>query len=168
MSRLKSPPQHAAARLTRFVGMLLEADLSRNCVTKITESVAPSDPHGVRASPPTSPWHIPNDDKSAINLEHILPDKPEGNWPQFTDEQVRLYYKRIGNLCLMRASDNSTARSADFAIKKPIFAKSPYVLTRQVADAAEWGWEEIVERQKMLAKIAVKTWFPHTQRSIPG
>jgi Protein of unknown function (DUF1524) len=53
------------------------------------------------------PWHIPNDDKSAINLEHVLPERPEGNWPQFTDEQVKLYYKRIGNLCLMRASDNS-------------------------------------------------------------
>ncbi|HTV36993.1 MAG TPA: DUF262 domain-containing protein, partial [Xanthobacteraceae bacterium] len=23
------------------------------------------------------PWHIPNDDKSAINLEHVLPEKPE-------------------------------------------------------------------------------------------
>jgi hypothetical protein len=104
------------------------------------------------------PWHIPNDDKSAINLEHILPEKPEGNWPQFTDEQVKLYYKRIGNLCLMRASDNSAAKSAGFATKKPIFAKSPYLLTKQIADAAEWGWEEIVERQKSLAKIAVKTW----------
>ena len=104
------------------------------------------------------PWHIPNDDKSAINLEHILPEKPEENWPQFSDEQVKLYYKRIGNLCLMRASDNSTAKSAGFATKKPIFAKSPYVLTKQIADAAEWGWEEIVERQKTLAKIAVKTW----------
>ncbi len=104
------------------------------------------------------PWHIPNDDKSAINLEHILPEKPEGNWPQFTDEQVKLYYKRIGNLCLMRASDNSTAKSAGFDIKKPIFAKSPYVLTKQIADAAEWGWEEIVARQKTLATIAIKTW----------
>jgi hypothetical protein len=104
------------------------------------------------------PWHIPNDDKSAINLEHVLPEKPEGNWPQFTDEQVKLYYKRIGNLCLMRAGDNSAAKSAPFAIKKPIFAKSPYILTKQIADATEWVWEDIVARQKTLAAIAVKTW----------
>lgn len=58
------------------------------------------------------PWHIPNDDRSVINLEHVLPEKPEGNWPQFTEEQVKLYYKRIGNLCLLRASDNSTAKSS--------------------------------------------------------
>jgi hypothetical protein len=42
--------------------------------------------------------------------------------------------------------------------KKPIFAKSPYVLTKQIADADEWVWEDIVARQKTLATIAVKTW----------
>jgi hypothetical protein len=104
------------------------------------------------------PWHIPNDDRSMINLEHVLPEKPEGNWPSFTDEQVKLYYKRVGNLCLMRASDNSAAKSAGFGIKKPIFATSPYVLTKQIADAADWTTAEIVERQKTLAAIAAKTW----------
>lgn len=104
------------------------------------------------------PWHIPNDDRGTINLEHVLPEKPEGNWPQFADDQVRLYFKRIGNLCLMRVSDNSAAKSADFETKKPIFARSPYVLTKRIADAADWTTTEIVERQKTLARIAVKTW----------
>ena len=93
-----------------------------------------------------------------INLEHILPEKPEGNWPKFTDEQVKLNYKRIGNLCLMRASDNSTAKSADFKTKKPIFAKSPYVLTKQIAKATDWTQAESAERQKELAGIAINTW----------
>lgn len=106
----------------------------------------------------TQPWHIPNDDRSMINLEHILPEKPEGNWPQFTDEQVKLYYKRIGNLCLMRASDNSAARSSGFSVKTPIFARSPYELTKQIADALDWTTAEIIARQKTLAGIAVKTW----------
>jgi hypothetical protein len=104
------------------------------------------------------PWHIPNDDRSMINLEHVLPEKPEGNWPQFSDEQVKLYYKRIGNLCLMRASDNSAAKSAGFETKKPICAKSPYVLTKQIADATDWTTAEITARQKTLAVIAAKTW----------
>ena len=104
------------------------------------------------------PWHIPNDDQTIINLEHVLPEKPERNWPQFTDDQVKLYWKRIGNLCLLRASDNSAAKSSGFAIKKPILAKSPYLLTMQIAEANDWTWEEIVARQKTLVKIAVKTW----------
>jgi hypothetical protein len=104
------------------------------------------------------PWHIPNDDRSMINLEHVLPEKPEGNWPQFTDDQVKLYYKRIGNLCLMRASDNSAAKSSAFGIKKPILEKSPYVLTKQISQAIDWTWEEIIARQKTLAGYAIKAW----------
>ena len=93
-----------------------------------------------------------------INLEHILPEKPEGNWPQFADEQVKLYFKRIGNLCLVRAVDNSTAKSASFEDKKPIFTESPYVLTAQVADATDWTAEQIVSRQKILTPFALKAW----------
>jgi Protein of unknown function DUF262/Protein of unknown function (DUF1524) len=106
----------------------------------------------------TEPWHIPNDDRSSINLEHILPEKPQENWPAFTDEQAKLYYKRVGNLCLMRATDNSTAKSAGFRTKQPIFAKSPYILTKQIAEASDWTTTEIVQRQKTLAAIAAKTW----------
>jgi Protein of unknown function (DUF1524) len=73
----------------------------------------------------------------------VLPEKPEGNWPQFTDEQVKLYYMRIGNLCLMRASANSTIKSSAFSAKKPIFAVSPYVLMKQISDAADWTTAEI-------------------------
>jgi hypothetical protein len=104
------------------------------------------------------PWHIPNDDRSAINLEHVLPEKPEGNWPQFLDDEVRLYGRRIGNLCLLRASENSNLKSEGFATKKPIFAASPYILTQHIAEAADWTKAEIGERQKVLAEFAVMAW----------
>ena len=39
-----------------------------------------------------------------------------------------------------------------------MYAASPYVLTSQVADAASWTPETIVERQKSLALLATKTW----------
>jgi len=104
------------------------------------------------------PWHIPNDDRSTINLEHVLPDKPGRNWPQFTEEQVKLYRNRIGNLALILARDNSAAKSAGFSEKKPIYAKSPYMLTRQLADVDDWTSDEIIARQKTLAKLAAKTW----------
>jgi Protein of unknown function (DUF1524) len=106
----------------------------------------------------SEPWQIPNDDRSTINLEHVLPESPMGNWPQFSDEQVKLYYKRIGNLVLMRASDNSELKSASFDIKKPTFAKSPYVLTKQIADATAWTTDEINARQKILVAYAIMAW----------
>ena len=104
------------------------------------------------------PWHIPNDDRSEINLEHVLPEKPEGHWPKFSDDEVRLYRKRIGNLCLMRASDNSTAKSANFSTKVAIYADSPYELTKQIATVSDWTVVEITDRQRTLAGIAVRTW----------
>ena len=104
------------------------------------------------------PWHIPNDDQSEINLEHVLPEKPEGNWPKFSDDEVKLYYKRIGNLCLLRATDNSTAKSASFATKAPVYANSPYELTKQISTTEDWTVVEIADRQKTLAPIAVTTW----------
>ena len=104
------------------------------------------------------PWHIPNDDRSEINLEHVLPEKPQGNWPSFSDDEVRLYYKRIGNLCLLRASDNSAAKSASFEIKRAIYRASPYRLTEQIATQTDWTAGEIAARQKSLARIAVNTW----------
>lgn len=104
------------------------------------------------------PWHIPNDDKAVINLEHVLPERPEGNWPQFSDDQIRLYWKRIGNFVLLRASENSTLKSAPFDEKKAVYQKSPYVLTAQVAEAKSWNVKDITDRQAVLAECALKAW----------
>jgi hypothetical protein len=104
------------------------------------------------------PWHIPNDDKSVINLEHVLPKRPEANWPQFTPDEVEIYTNRLGNQVLLRASDNSTMHSDSFDKKKPVFAASPYILTSQIAAEANWTAESISRRQKTLAAYALKAW----------
>jgi hypothetical protein len=52
-----------------------------------------------------TPWFIPNDDKQVINLEHILPQAPEQNWPDFSEEETKIYARRIGNLALLLAKD---------------------------------------------------------------
>lgn len=106
----------------------------------------------------SEPWFFPLDDKSIINLEHVLPKKPEANWPQFDDDALAAYAARIGNMVLMRASDNAELRSSKFADKKAVYAKSPYLLTSQVAECAEWTAAQIVTRQKTLADLALKAW----------
>lgn len=67
----------------------------------------------------SEPWYLPTDDGAIINLEHVLPKKPADNWPNFTDDDVRAYSSRLGNLVLMKASENSAARSDPFVAKKP-------------------------------------------------
>lgn len=105
-----------------------------------------------------NPWHIPNDDQRVINLEHILPERPEGNWPQFSDDEVKIYRNRIGNLALLQASDNSSLRSRAYAEKRQTFAASPYNTTSQVADADTWTPAKIDDRQKVLANVALRAW----------
>jgi hypothetical protein len=105
-----------------------------------------------------SPWFIPNDDKQVINLEHVLPERPEGNWPSFTDDAVRANVKRIGNLALMVAKPNSDLKSSDFATKKDVYKDSPYETTKMLAEFDDWNEEAIERRQRILATLAVKAW----------
>jgi hypothetical protein len=66
----------------------------------------------------TTPWFIPNDDNQVINLEHILPQSSQQNWPEFDEEETKLYVRRIGNLALLRAKTNSDIQSSDFRTNK--------------------------------------------------
>lgn len=106
----------------------------------------------------SEPYFIPQDDQQIINLEHILPKKLEGNWPDWTEEDVRLYTTRLGNQALLRISDNSKLKSDAFSQKKVVYADCPYMLTNQVGALDEWTRETIAQRQKKLADLAVKTW----------
>lgn len=104
------------------------------------------------------PWFVPYEDRQIINLEHVLPKKPQENWPQFDDEEIRRLTTRLGNLALLRVTDNSDLKSFGFSEKKPIYAASPYLLTSMIAEGNDWTATTISERQRVLAKLAVSTW----------
>ncbi len=106
----------------------------------------------------SQPWYTLNDDSSSINLEHILPKRPKDSWPQFNGDEVTLYKNRIGNLTLMRASDNSDLQSDEFESKKLVYAKSPYEITKELASIAQWTADEIASRQSRLAEVALRAW----------
>lgn len=104
------------------------------------------------------PSFVPNDDQTVINLEHIFPEKPGDNWPQFPSEIASFYFKRIGNLALLQAKTNSDLRSAKFEEKKEVYKNSAFELTRQISNSKDWNPESITRRQESMAKLAVKTW----------
>ena len=104
------------------------------------------------------PWFMPTDDGAVINLEHVLPKKTEGNWPQFSEDEVRFFVTRLGNQALMRYSDNGAVGSAPFEDKKGVYARSPYILTSNVAKYDQWTVEAIASRQTMLSDLAIKAW----------
>lgn len=104
------------------------------------------------------PSFVPNQDAAIINLEHILPEHPADNWPDWEEEDIRAYFKRIGNLALLRATHNSDLKNSNFKEKSKVYQKSPYVLTKQISEVQSWTQDSISMRQKTLASLAVNTW----------
>jgi hypothetical protein len=100
---------------------------------------------------------VPNEDISAVNLEHILPLNPtHADVQEFGDSAD--YTSRIGNLVLLNARINSIAGNDSFKSKRHLFDTSPFLLTKEIAKYEKWGAFEIDERQAKLAKLAIKAW----------
>lgn len=104
-----------------------------------------------------SPELVPTADTAAVNLEHVLPIHATGSDAQVFEE-FRDYTSRLGNLVLLNAKANSIVGNDTFEAKRPILARSPFTLTKDVAVYEKWGVQEIDDRQAKLAKLAVRTW----------
>ena len=105
---------------------------------------------------PDPEW-VPNDG-DAINLEHILPENPNSNWPDFDADTAKAFHVRIGNMVLLQAKKNVIVANAAFADKRSVLQASTYLLTKEAGKQKAWTVKEIADRQKRLAAIAVKTW----------
>ena len=105
----------------------------------------------------TEPEWIPNED-AVITLEHILPEKPGGNWPGIEATIHTAYYKRLGNLVLLAGTINKDIGNDAFEEKKEVLKSSEYQLTKEVACMSMWSSAEIEQRQARLSELAVIAW----------
>ena len=153
-----------AATLKKKLGPIIPADAPfRQAFEIATVSKASLGRYYLRAlemaaKSEAAPWFIPNDDRETINLEHVLPEKPDGNWNHFNADVAKVYVKRLGNLALMLAKSNSDLRSAPFEAKKAVYKDSPYEMTKRIASVREWNTAQIEDRQRVLAGLALKAW----------
>jgi hypothetical protein len=106
----------------------------------------------------TEPEFVPMDEENIINLEHILPENPEGNWPDFDANTAAAFYRRLGNLALLQAKKNALIGNSNFAEKRRILKDSVFILTSEVRKLSMWRPRQINERQERLADLAVQTW----------
>ena len=91
-------------------------------------------------------------------MEHVLPENPGNTWPDVDPDLAEANYRRIGNMVLLQAKQNTLIGNAPFAEKRKVLKESAYLLTKEVGAKSEWGIKQIDERQKLLAKLAVDTW----------
>lgn len=112
----------------------------------------------------TEPVH----DTAIVNLEHILPEERSDNWKHIKPEMFESYSKRIGNLTLLKTKPNSVLKDAPFQVKRAEYKNSSLFITNGIClmtnEGTLWNIEEIDERQKKLAEIAVRTWPRYPNR----
>lgn len=101
---------------------------------------------------------VPSEDTNDVNLEHVMPKTVCAEW-NASEQDVETHAHRLGNLVLLKASDNVLADRKSFLEKKVILAKSSFQLTKMVGkDFKKWSIVEIEDRQKKLAAYAPKAW----------
>lgn len=138
---------------TQFQANFSVARVSKNYLARYYLRVLEKQARGER-----DPELVPNENVEQVNLEHILPGKPMDNWNHIDAETLSAYTKRLGNMALLKTRLNSELKSSSFDKKEPHFADSDFSLTSSIAQSDSWGPEEIEERQKYMAELAVKAW----------
>ncbi len=104
------------------------------------------------------PELLANKNPDAVNLEHILPQNHEDNYPEFSENDKLTYLKRIGNLTLMKTKENNHFKNSSFQVKKKKYKESELWITKSLGELSEWNVKNIEERQAKLSELAVKTW----------
>jgi len=105
-----------------------------------------------------NPELVPNPNEEPLNLEHIMPQSLSTSWSHISPEDAKAYCDRLGNMVLLSSKINSNIGNDDFATKLPFYKKNELLLTSSLGNYSLWGIEQIEQRQRELAELAVKAW----------
>lgn len=113
--------------------------------------------------------------KSALTIEHIMPQKWRSAWPiagfehldpdDFDPEHLALEVNRdaainkLGNLTLLTQALNSTVSNGPFSVKMPaVRAHSSLALNRELNGLDHWDESSIASRGETLFQVARQIW----------
>ena len=96
-----------------------------------------------------------------VHIEHIMPQKPAGQWkPIYDNDQLEYkeYLNRLGNLTILMDKINIGASNKDFNDKKIYYGRSRLTITNDLTNYTKWDYEEIVKRQEYLYEESKDFW----------
>ncbi len=98
---------------------------------------------------------------NVVNLEHIIPKKPNKDWKEFfrkeniTEEEL-IY--RLGNMTILLKEYNRKIANDFFDKKKEMYKKSDLPLNKELIKHDRFGEKEIEKRQERIARLAEELW----------
>lgn len=102
---------------------------------------------------------VPSEDTARVNLEHVLPVTPSGEWLKtWSTEDAKAFQNRIGNLAILSSKMNSIIGNDAFSVKKKELAKSQFEFTKMIDVEIEWNKDAIERRQMKMAQLAARVW----------
>jgi len=96
-----------------------------------------------------------------VTREHIMPKTLNEDWRAYLGEDAERhaeYLNRLGNMCLLGEISNTRLGSKLFSAKVAKYAASNIETTKALAKYKEWRCEQIDQRQRALADLAVQAW----------
>ncbi len=94
-----------------------------------------------------------------VSVEHIMPERPEDGWNHVSEPDHERFLYRLGNMTLLRASQNRELGNAEFSDKRSVYVESGFATTRKVAEHFdEWGPEKITAHQDWMSREAAAIW----------
>ena len=103
---------------------------------------------------------VANPNGTQVNLEHIIPQKPNHEWlVEFPNKEYISYVDRLGNMTLLSSPINRKVGNSSFKQKcSAAFAQSELKITQEILEYPVWGPKQIDERQRKMAKAACRIW----------
>ena len=100
-----------------------------------------------------------NFSSDAFNIEHVLPQNAPDGWGGFSNDEASSLVYRLGNLTLMQSGANRRAGAESYAVKRSLYEKSGFEITKKLAkENVEWTPESIAMRQSWMADQATSIW----------
>lgn len=105
--------------------------------------------------------------KNDNHLEHIMPQSPgPKEWPRAShlkdENRAKFddYLWRLGNITILESSINTKIGNSSFVDKTKEYSKSKIQHNVRISkkSLSEWGVDEILVRQKALARYSLKVW----------
>ena len=96
-----------------------------------------------------------------VNLEHIIPVKPNDEWKKFFSEREVEYEELIynlGNMTILLDEYNKKISNQFFTEKKQMYKKSKLPLTLELVELDEFSKNEVESRQSDLIKLSETIW----------